>query len=86
MEIIIYKDDINLFSTGLRPIKERVKNSDENEAKKLLFNYLKDVINFKESNQFIIGLKDQFEFGGKNPIEKEKHPKTFSTISNFIHQ
>ena len=80
------KDDTNLFSTGLRPMNERVKICDENEVKKILFNYLKDLINFIGSDQFIIGLEDQFEFEGKTPIEEEKRPKTFSKISNLIHQ
>ena len=56
-------------------MNERVNNCDENEVKKIVFNYLKDLINSIESNQLIIGLEDQFEFGGKTPIEEEKYLK-----------
>ena len=67
-------------------MNENAKNCDENEVKKIVFDYLKYLINSVESNQLIIGLEDQFDFGGKTPIEEEKCPETSSKINNTRHQ
>ena len=84
-----HPEDTNLLSTRRRPMNERVKNCDDYELKKMIFDNLKDLINSIESNQLIKGIEGHLELGDSTPIEEDKHSEALSQnliISNINYQ